>query len=71
MERHEKELVVQQGLNQLDVDQRAVVVLVDQQDLDYQQAAEVLGIPLGTLKSRLARARQRLQAILGNSNIAH
>jgi len=64
LERHELALVVRQALKQLDVDQRAVIVLVDQQDLDYQQAAEVLGIPIGTLKSRLARARQQLRQLL-------
>lgn len=71
LERQEVELVVRQALNKLDVDQRAVVVLVDQQDLDYQQAAEVLAIPIGTLKSRLSRARQQLRDTLSNSSVIH
>jgi len=64
LERHELALVVQHALDQLDVDHKAVVVLVDQQDLDYQQAADVLGVPVGTVKSRLARARQKLRQLL-------
>jgi len=64
LERHEMALVVQHALDQLDVDHKAVVVLVDQQDLDYQQAADVLGVPVGTVKSRLARARQKLRQLL-------
>jgi len=62
------ELVVQQGLTQLDVDHKAVVVLVDQQDLDYHGAADVLGVPVSTVKSRLPCARQKLHAILCGSN---
>jgi len=69
-ERAGLKLTVQQALNQLDVQHRAVVLLVDQQDLDYQQAADVLGIPIGTLKSRLARARQRLHDLLNQAGIA-
>lgn len=69
--RHELAMAVQTALSQLDVNHRAVVLLVDQQDLDYQEAAEVLGIPVGTLKSRLARARQKLRTILSNMNITN
>jgi len=67
LERHELALVVQRALNQLDMDQRAVVILVDQQEFDYQEAAQVLSIPVGTVKSRLARARLRLQRLLGHA----
>ena len=63
-ERRELEHIVQQALNQLDTDQRAVVVLVDLQDFDYQEAAQILGVPIGTVKSRLARARLRLRYLL-------
>ncbi len=43
---------------------RAVVSLVDIQGLDYAEAAEVIEKPLGTVKSRLARARSRLRDCL-------
>ena len=64
VEKHELEQVVQQALNFLDADQRVVVVLVDLQDCDYQEAAQILGVPIGTVKSRLARARLRLHHLL-------
>ena len=41
-----------------------VVTLVDIQGLDYAEVAEVVGKPLGTVKSRLARARSRLRQCL-------
>lgn len=63
--------LVQYSLNRLDVEQRTVVVLVDQHDFDYQEAAQVLGIPIGTVKSRLARARMRVQQLLNYSIIAN
>lgn len=43
---------------------RSAVVLVDIQGMDYRQAAQALAIPVGTLKSRLARARMQLRASL-------
>ena len=48
----------------LDEDGRAVVVLCDVQGLSYEEAAEVLRVRLGTVKSRLSRARLRLRALL-------
>ncbi len=63
-EQHEVEQAIRQALNQLVVDQRAVVVLIDLQDMDYLEAAQILGIPLGTVKSRLARARLQLWHLL-------
>ena len=64
VERHELEQVIQQALNRLDADQRTIVVLIDQQDFDYQEVAQILRIPIGTVKSRLARARLRLRQLL-------
>jgi RNA polymerase sigma-70 factor (ECF subfamily) len=64
LERHELARIVQRALNQLQIDQRTVVILVDQQEFDYREAAKVMGIPVGTVKSRLARARMRLHQIL-------
>jgi RNA polymerase sigma-70 factor (ECF subfamily) len=45
-------------------DQRAVVLLVGLEQLSYAEAAEVLGIPAGTVMSRLARGRERLRRLL-------
>jgi len=68
VERHELEQAIQLALSQLDVDRRAAVVLVDLQELTYQEAAQVLGIPVGTVKSRLARGRLELFQRLGTSS---
>lgn len=55
---------IQACLDQLTEDFRVVVVLVDVQGLDYLEASEVIGKPLGTIKSRLARARNRMKDCL-------
>ncbi len=56
--------VVEQGLATLPDDQRIIVVLCDVQGLSYEEAAEVEGVALGTVKSRLSRARSRLRQFL-------
>jgi RNA polymerase sigma-70 factor, ECF subfamily len=53
------------ALKDLDPRFRAVVFLVDIHDLSYAEAAAVLGVPVGTVMSRLSRARNRLRAALG------
>jgi len=58
------EQAVQDCLRQLPPEFRSVVVLIDLQGMDYQEARQVIRTPLGTLKSRLARARIRLQDCL-------
>ena len=55
---------IQHCLADLPEDFRAAVVLVDLQGLDYSEAAQAIGKPLGTIKSRLARARSRLRDCL-------
>lgn len=52
------------ALDGLSEDQRAVLLLVAVEDLSYAEAATALGIPVGTVMSRLARARQRLHRML-------
>lgn len=52
---------VEDAVNRLSPEFRAVVVLRDLQDLSYEEVAETLGVNLGTVKSRLARARKQLQ----------
>jgi RNA polymerase sigma-70 factor (ECF subfamily) len=63
-EQRELRLVLEQALAQLPVDQRAAVVLVDVQGLPVEEAAGVLGVPVGTVKSRCARGRGNLAASL-------
>jgi RNA polymerase sigma-70 factor (ECF subfamily) len=55
---------IQECLDRLPEDFRVVVVLVDVQGLDYLEASDVIGKPLGTVKSRLARARNRMRECL-------
>jgi RNA polymerase sigma-70 factor (ECF subfamily) len=57
----ETEARVQQALDEMEEDQRALVVLRDIQRFDYQQLADILGVPIGTVKSRLHRARLTLR----------
>lgn len=59
-QREDREMLLA-ALDLLDPDHRAVLVLRDAQDLDYQQIGDVLGVPLGTVKSRLFRARAALR----------
>ena len=49
----------------LPVEQREVVGLVLVEGLSYKEAAEIIGVPVGTVTSRLARGRDALQAMLG------
>lgn len=49
------------ALNDLPDDQRAVISLISVEDLSYREAATILKVPLGTVMSRLARARERLR----------
>lgn len=58
---------IQNCLNGLPQEFRSVVLLVDVQGMDYTEAAQVLGTPVGTIKSRLARARVRMQRCLQES----
>ena len=62
----ELEKAIQRCLGGLPDEFRAVIVLVDVQGMDYQEASEVVKKPLGTIRSRLARARQRVQDCLQN-----
>ncbi len=65
-ERQHERLDVHKAMRQLNEDQRLAVGLVLIEGLPYKEAAEVLGIPIGTLTSRLARARETLQAVLAD-----
>jgi RNA polymerase sigma-70 factor (ECF subfamily) len=58
------QLDVRQALAQLSAEHRAVIVLVGLEQLSYKEAADVLGVPLGTVMSRLARARNQLRSAL-------
>jgi RNA polymerase sigma factor (sigma-70 family) len=52
------------ALDALPDDQRSVLLLVSVEDLSYAQVAEVMGVPIGTVMSRLSRGRDRLARML-------
>jgi RNA polymerase sigma-70 factor (ECF subfamily) len=62
--RQELSGVIQAGIKTLSPDQRTVLVLSDIQGFAYQEIADITGISLGTVKSRLSRARTKLRDYL-------
>jgi len=72
-ERRELQALVQALVQTLQPHHRAVIALIDLEGVEYEEAARIIGCPLGTLKSRLARARQafgkRLKRAFAKSGI--
>lgn len=60
--------VTVRALAVLPPDQRVAVVLVDGEGFDHKSAARILGVPLGTLASRLSRGRARLRHLIGEDS---
>lgn len=58
-------IAVQDAVARLPEEQRLAVALVLVEGLSYKEAAHIMEVPIGTLTSRLARAREALQAMLG------
>jgi RNA polymerase sigma-70 factor, ECF subfamily len=66
--RHEQREFLRGVINELSPWHKEVVVLVDVMGYDYSEAAAMLGLPLGTVKSRLSRARANLRDRLTAAN---
>ncbi len=64
VESRERKELLQAALDRLSPDMREAVVLRDLQDLDYEEIALVLGVPEGTVKSRINRGRLELARVL-------
>lgn len=64
LDRLELRMEIDKALRALPVDQRSAIVLVDVEGLSVAEAAEVLGVPEGTVKSRCSRGRARLAVML-------
>jgi RNA polymerase sigma-70 factor (ECF subfamily) len=56
--------LVQSAIASLSLSFREVVLLVDIEDMKYQEVSDALGIPIGTVMSRLARARKQMRAFI-------
>jgi len=56
--------LISDALNLLPPQQREVIVLVALEEMSYRDVAEIVGVPIGTVMSRLSRARNALQQIL-------
>lgn len=57
-------LDLQAALDQLPLEQKEIVLLVALEDMAYADVAKTLGIPIGTVMSRLSRGRERLRALM-------
>ena len=68
--RRELSIYLERALTALPEDQRMVVLLVDVQGLDYHEVADTLGTALGTVKSRLSRARAKIRQALTDDEAA-
>lgn len=66
---HIARITVEQGLTSLDVPQREIIALIDIAGFTYMEAAETLQIPIGTVMSRLSRARMALLAAIEASSV--
>jgi RNA polymerase sigma-70 factor (ECF subfamily) len=66
VEMRELAVVIQDCIQKLPLEFRAIVILVDVQGFDYSETSQAVGRLLGTVKSRLARARLRLRECLGS-----
>ena len=68
LEQKERLRLLREGLAQLPEDMRQIIVLRDMRGMSYDEIAEGLSLPLGTVKSRVNRAREKLSAILQKSS---
>jgi RNA polymerase sigma-70 factor (ECF subfamily) len=69
MERIEEKEAVQRGINELSDDHRMIIIMRDIQDMSYEDIASVLGLSIGTVKSRLNRARLSLRDHLSSMEL--
>jgi RNA polymerase sigma-70 factor (ECF subfamily) len=58
------------GIARLPAEQRAVLLLVTLEEMSYDEVARTLGIPIGTVMSRLSRAREKLRAMMLGQPVA-
>ncbi len=71
LEQAEEESRVRRALDRLSPEHRAVLMLKEMEDQKYEEIAEVLNVPVGTVRSRLHRARMELREILEQDATEH
>lgn len=69
-EKNEIKQMVHDAINQLNYEQRNIIILRDIQGFSYQEIAEMINVSLGTVKSRINRARSSLKDIINEGNKA-
>jgi RNA polymerase sigma-70 factor (ECF subfamily) len=62
----DQRLTIAQAMAMLPYESREVVVLRELEGLSYKEIAQAIGVPIGTVMSRLARARERLRRLIGD-----
>ncbi len=68
LERNEDQHVLIQAIDGLPIEFREVIVLRELEELSYKEIARIAAVPLGTVMSRLARARERLHEVLDRNS---
>ena len=69
LEKADQERRIQKALNQLSPEHRAVLILKDMEGQKYEEMAEILQVPIGTIRSRLHRARTEMRELLENEEV--
>ena len=62
---------LERALDKLPVEQREVILLVGLEGMVYEEVAELLGVPVGTVRSRLSRGRDALRRFMGMPEKVH
>lgn len=65
----DERIILEEAMKQLTIEHRTVLLLREWQGYDYNEIAEILGIPLGTVKSRIYLARALLRTLLGDREL--
>lgn len=67
MEQGEEESKLHEAIRKLSIEHRAVLIMKDLEGMKYEEIAEIVGVPIGTVRSRLHRARLDLRSLLDPS----
>jgi RNA polymerase sigma-70 factor, ECF subfamily len=69
LSRRELSDLVTKALNELPEDQRTILILVEYQEFSYERVAQIMGCSIGTVKSRIHRARQKVREWMENHEL--